>query len=55
LVQTKAMSARTKPVSTQPVDVLIGQTSGDDPGSRLAAAQDRFVGLDRDRDAIMRG
>jgi hypothetical protein len=36
------------------VDVLIGQNSGDDPGSRLAAARDRFVGLDRDRDAIIR-
>jgi len=38
----------------QPVDVLIGETSNHDPRPRLAAARDRLVELDRDRDVITR-
>jgi hypothetical protein len=36
------------------IDVLIGQTSGDDPRPRFASAGYQLIGLDGDRDAIMR-
>jgi hypothetical protein len=38
----------------QPVDIIIAQAGGDNPGPQCASAGDQFVGLNHDCDAIVR-